>query len=324
MNSFKQFTFILVLIMSFLSTIVPVEAKLINCKGNSISYKDKTLNKTVKLKFSIFDKSFDLVWAQDKFVEIKNGNINSFIGKLQLIPDSSFDGKHYIQLYLFLSKSTFVKISKKLLIPYSTSDISVVIIDNNNISTTYEKEWSDVDNTSSPLINAKKSSLSLISNKYSKININYPDNQLFMSSPILKYGVSFSYNHFAGSERNDYGGLTIQRRVKSGLWNSESKVLMTFDVAGNGNVGIGSNLRPKAKLDVQGAIAIHGKTVIDKTGKWVGDKTGLIGKRGPVGPRGPTGPRGHRGFMGEPGIKGPRGYRGLTGPPGPPVRTYVE
>ena len=34
-----------------------------------------------------------------------------------------------------------------------------------------------------------------------------------------------------------------------------------------------------------GSITIGGSTVIDASGKWVGDATGLIGPPGPTGPR---------------------------------------
>lgn len=56
----------------------------------------------------------------------------------------------------------------------------------------------------------------------------------------------------------------------------------------NGKLGIGTTI-PKEKLDVNGGIAINGNRVIDNTGKWVGDPTGLIGPQGPPGEQGPPG-----------------------------------
>lgn len=52
--------------------------------------------------------------------------------------------------------------------------------------------------------------------------------------------------------------------------------------------------------------------VIDATGKWVGDPTGLIG---PAGPQGPMGPPGADGAMGPAGPAGPVGPVGPQGPP---------
>lgn len=60
-----------------------------------------------------------------------------------------------------------------------------------------------------------------------------------------------------------------------------------LQVDNDGNVGIGT-ATPSAKLDVSGAVAIGGSTVIDSDGKWVGDSTGLVGPQGPAGPEGPT------------------------------------
>ena len=80
-----------------------------------------------------------------------------------------------------------------------------------------------------------------------------------------------------------------------------------------------------------------GKTVIDATGKWVGDPTGLVGPQGPAGadgamgpagavgaagavgpagPPGPAGPAGADGPMGPMGPMGPQGLQGATGPTG--------
>ncbi|MFO0589015.1 MAG: hypothetical protein U0441_15805 [Polyangiaceae bacterium] len=83
--------------------------------------------------------------------------------------------------------------------------------------------------------------------------------------------------------------------------------------------------------DVTGAIhptsvTVGGTQVIDATGKWVGDPTGLVGPTGPTGPTGPAGPQGPAGAdgavgpmgpMGPAGPQGPQGIQGLTGATGP-------
>lgn len=50
-----------------------------------------------------------------------------------------------------------------------------------------------------------------------------------------------------------------------------------------GRVGIGTTA-PAAKLDVGGAVAVNGQQIVDGSGKWVGDPTGLQGPQGPPGP----------------------------------------
>ena len=49
-----------------------------------------------------------------------------------------------------------------------------------------------------------------------------------------------------------------------------------------GNIGIGTK-NPLAKLDVFGNIAINGKVVINETGNWVGNLSGMQGPPGPQG-----------------------------------------
>jgi len=50
----------------------------------------------------------------------------------------------------------------------------------------------------------------------------------------------------------------------------------------DGNIGIGT-MNPLAKLDVFGNIAINGEEIINESGVWVGDPTGLQGPQGPPG-----------------------------------------
>ncbi len=82
---------------------------------------------------------------------------------------------------------------------------------------------------------------------------------------------------------------------------------------------LGQDIHPQS-------ISIHGVgPVVDSSGHWVGDPTGLIGPQGLTGPtgpqgemglQGPTGPIGPQGEMGPVGLQGPIGLTGLTGPMG--------
>jgi hypothetical protein len=64
-------------------------------------------------------------------------------------------------------------------------------------------------------------------------------------------------------------------------------------------------------------VYIDSTPVIDATGKWVGDPTGLQGPQGQTGPQGPPGPVGPVGPQGITGAAGPQGSMGPQGPAGP-------
>ena len=68
------------------------------------------------------------------------------------------------------------------------------------------------------------------------------------------------------------------------------------------------------KLNVAGAVAINGTTIIDASGNWVGSTAGLQGPQGPVGPQGPQGPAGPAGATGATGPQGPQGPAGPATP----------
>ena len=65
------------------------------------------------------------------------------------------------------------------------------------------------------------------------------------------------------------------------------------------------------------SVTINGTTVIDSTGQWVGDPTGLVGPQGPAGADGAQGPIGPQGATGAAGAGGPQGLQGPPGPLGP-------
>ncbi len=64
------------------------------------------------------------------------------------------------------------------------------------------------------------------------------------------------------------------------------------------------------------SVSINGATVIDATGKWVGDTTGITGPAGKDGAIGPMGPQGLPGAIGPTGPIGPVGPAGAIGPTG--------
>lgn len=65
------------------------------------------------------------------------------------------------------------------------------------------------------------------------------------------------------------------------------------------------------------SIQVGGSLVVDGTGQWVGDPSGLVGPPGPTGLAGPTGPPGVKGLNGVDGVDGVDGATGPSGPTGP-------
>ena len=127
----------------------------------------------------------------------------------------------------------------------------------------------------------------------------------------------------------------------------ERSTLTTLGAAANLYLGItvgeGAEMTPRMKVgsalqaqwaahaqDVAGedihpnSVSIGETLVIDQSGQWVGDTTGLRGPEGPAGERGPQGDRGQPGDRGQQGDIGPRGdtgARGAQGPEGEPGAT---
>lgn len=84
-------------------------------------------------------------------------------------------------------------------------------------------------------------------------------------------------------------------------WNGNALVSgMIFD--NDTRIGVGTS-GPVATLDVNGDIAVSGISVINSSGQWIGDPSGLIGPQGPKGDQGdpgPAGPKGDKGDKGDP------------------------
>jgi hypothetical protein len=69
------------------------------------------------------------------------------------------------------------------------------------------------------------------------------------------------------------------------------------------------------------SVSVAGRTVIDSSGNWVGNASGLAGPAGPKGDPGAAGPKGDPGSTGPAGPKGDPGSTGPAGPKGDPGST---
>jgi hypothetical protein len=120
-------------------------------------------------------------------------------------------------------------------------------------------------------------------------------------------------------------GSTPQGHISFFNFGTGTEVLNLFP---GGKVAIGTHLAPDT-LTVNGPVTVGATRVIDVSGRWVGDPTGLKGPRGEPGLKGEkgldggkgqtgedgdTGERGERGDKGERGLQGARGDPGLAGP----------
>ena len=80
--------------------------------------------------------------------------------------------------------------------------------------------------------------------------------------------------------------VAAQQGQQAGFWKAKGNHIHNTNA---GRVGIGTS-SPTTKLDVAGPVAVNGAQVIDGSGMWVGDPTGLVGPQGATGPQGEPGP----------------------------------
>ncbi|KPA12441.1 secreted protein containing Fibrinogen, alpha/beta/gamma chain [Candidatus Magnetomorum sp. HK-1] len=64
---------------------------LTNSKGESI-------NKTVKMRFTIYDSDNIIQWSRERFVTVNEGKFDVVLGKQESLTEVLFDGKHYMAL----------------------------------------------------------------------------------------------------------------------------------------------------------------------------------------------------------------------------------
>ena len=112
------------------------------------------------------------------------------------------------------------------------------------------------------------------------------------------------------------GGLTLRRPTSDTNPLSVGQVDAVELCADQAGLDISASVHVTGELKVERALTVGDTKVIDESGKWVGDPTGLTGPEGPKGDKGDQGPVGPQGPKGDKGEKGDQGLQGGQGPKG--------
>jgi len=86
-------------------------AQTINYNGYLTDNSGNPIDKTVKMKFTIFDSNNSKQWQRERFVTVERGKFNIILGKRHIIPQQIFDGNHYISLSVQLSENEMEEIN---------------------------------------------------------------------------------------------------------------------------------------------------------------------------------------------------------------------
>jgi len=70
----------------------------IKYQGYLTSSKGEVLNKTIKMRFTIYDTDNNIQWTRDRFVTVKDGKFDVILGKQETLTEKLFDGNHYMAL----------------------------------------------------------------------------------------------------------------------------------------------------------------------------------------------------------------------------------
>jgi len=107
--------------------------KTINYQGFLTDNKGIPVNKTVKMKFSIYNTENECQWSRERFVTVIHGKFNIILGRQVTLDDSLFDGEHYIALSVkhdlnYKEIELRSKLEKSNLKTINTVDISEKIV----------------------------------------------------------------------------------------------------------------------------------------------------------------------------------------------------
>jgi len=117
----------------FVSVAYAIPAKTINYQGFLTNPDGVPVNKTVKMKFRIYDIENECQWSRERFVTVKDGKFNVILGRQVSLDDALFDGDHYIALSVkhdlnYKEIELRSKLKKKNLNSFDSIDISENIV----------------------------------------------------------------------------------------------------------------------------------------------------------------------------------------------------
>jgi len=92
-------------IVVLFNTSTYAESAKINYNGYLTNSEGMPLNKTVKMKFSVYNKKNECEWNRERFVTINEGQFNVVLGKSSKLSDELFDGEHYMALAVKFDES---------------------------------------------------------------------------------------------------------------------------------------------------------------------------------------------------------------------------
>jgi len=245
------------------------------CDENAIP-----LNKTVKLRFNIFNNNGKKLWERDRFVTVKDGKYTAILGLKNKLQKSYFDGNHYLAIEL-LNKQVAKKISLSQKLPEFNTHLNENYFNktNNRIKSDTTVKSMQLKNESMTNSSSKISINSKTPNKYGILtwDPNEVSRSIFDNGRV---GIGTrAPNHFFHVKTGDAVGLFestgtqaylrlstsegINRRVeftnrpggRASIWVSEAGD--AFNVLRNGNIGIGL-INPTKKLELLGNSTFKG------------------------------------------------------------------
>jgi len=127
---------LLVTILMLFSALTYAESTRINYNGYLTNSEGMPLNKTIKMKFSVYNNANECDWNRERYVTVNEGQFNVVLGKKNILPDELFDGEHYIGVAVkFDDEYEQIELRRKInkLTTSSKRDVSVfenIVLDN--------------------------------------------------------------------------------------------------------------------------------------------------------------------------------------------------